>query len=161
MNRWLLALTVLAGGANTCFAPALAAQHAKTVQMSMDSILTFGQLARLDGVTFCVDGKVLSYISADLDSIGRADVEAHEAKHREQYARWKSCKAFQDYYKTPVGRLESEAEAYVAGYCVAVKMGADPVQFKGNYIRNLYALFGGGVMPGVILETWKKYEHCK
>lgn len=157
--RWLILLTVIEGSTNTCsVAYAQEADTLRVVRMSADSIVTFGQLAQDIGFTFCTDGNVYSRIDPTLDSIMLRDVAAHEAKHREQFARFASCAIWNAYYRTPVGRLESEAEAYAAGWCESRRLGwADLEDLERQYLRNIYGLLGGGTPIFTILQRFKHY----
>ncbi len=155
-KKWLFLLTALGAGANTC--SVAYAQETTFVRMSAESVVTFGQLAEMDGVTFCIGKQVFTRVDPTLDSIMIRDVEVHEAKHREQFARFPSCDAFNAYYRTPVGKLQSEAEAYAAGWCESRKLGyPDLEDLERHYLQNIYRLLGGWTPIYTILQTFKHY----
>lgn len=154
-------LTTLGAGAETCFVSVAHAQETTFVRMSAESVLTFGQLAGLDGVTFCIGKQVFSRVDPTLDSIMIHDVEVHEAKHREQFARFPSCEAWNAYYRTPNGKLQTEAEAYAAGYCEAKRRGYEDMEdLERHYLQDIYSLLGGGTGIYTILQTFKHYVTC-
>jgi hypothetical protein len=117
--------------------------------------VAFDLLAKLDGLTFCVDGKVTYWIDGMIDSTEEKATRVHELKHVEQYHRYPSCAAFELYYRTPQGRMDSEMEAYVAGWCSVYSEMDDPTQIKRNSLR-IFAEMGYDIFYA--LQQWKKYE---
>lgn len=137
------------------FAPACAAQSKDD-----NRVVKVAWLASLYGITVCYEGRGYSFIAANISEIEAADTRAHEAKHREQYTRYKNCQEFDEYYKTPRGKMEIEAEAYAAGYCVAVEKGSDPVSLLQSYAERIEFLVGS-INRFEILTTLREHtRHC-
>lgn len=116
------------------------------------------QLASWYGVTVCHNGMGYSFIASNLAAIDSAATRAHEAMHREQYTRFPSCDAFIRYYQTPRGKLQSEAEAYHAGWCVSIRMGADSVSLRQAFIEQISRYFGGEVNQLEIARDFDRYR---
>lgn len=129
---------------------------------SSDKTVSYQFLSQVYGITFCYNGKGYSLVStsSSLDSIEDLDTRVHEAKHREQYTRYPSCEAFDAYYHTPKGRLESEAEAYHAGNCASIKAGKDPQELEATSIRRMWLWMGGGTPIYELVEAYRRYP-CK
>lgn len=123
--------------------------------------LAVTDLAEFNGFTVCHDGRTFSFT---LDTLSFAEtnvVNVHEAKHREQAGRFgNDCTRFYAWYDSPVGKLDSEAEAYMADLCVAVAYGADPLEIRQNYARRIARYFGGGVNQLQIVEAMRKFDQC-
>jgi hypothetical protein len=115
-------------------------------------------LGELNGVAFCRDEGAFYLVKGGLSAMEKAATEAHEAKHLAQHRRYTNCKAFYDYYDTPVGRLETEAEAFVAGWCVQVAMGADDLSLKQNYLQLLIRYYVPGTPIYEAAQVFAKYE---
>ena len=144
------------------FAASLNAQMVPPMQAVAASMpdgakMSYKFLSGLAGVTFCYQGQAYSFINSRQDGTELADTRAHEAKHREQVARFRDCKTFDDYYHTPVGMLELEAEAYKAGACESIKRGIDPATVEQWSVQTLYRWMGGGTPLFTILEAYRKY----
>lgn len=123
-----------------------------------DQNISFERLQRLDGLAFCVDEKASFWVDGDVVRIGGWELKAtiaHEEKHREQYRRFPTCAAFDWYYNSSVGRLESEAEAYVAGWCAAYDDVPDPVLAETEALRHV-ASYGYDIY--LVLQEWKKWK---
>jgi hypothetical protein len=118
-------------------------------------------LAELYGVAFCRDNGSFYLVKGDLSAMDKASTEAHERKHIQQHGRFKNCKAFYKWYDTPVGRLETEAEALAAGWCVQTKMGADPLSLKQAYLLLLIRYYVPGTQVYEAAQVFAKYERCK
>ena len=113
------------------------------------------------GVTFCrEDGGSFSMIKPGLSEIERAEVTAHEAKHVEQHQRFKTCAAFQEFYRTPLGTMKTEAEAFHAGWCVAVAMGGDPVSLRALHLQIIQMYYVPGTPIFEIAQEFAKYGDC-
>ena len=123
-------LLVLAGGAVALGAgPATAQRAART-----DDFL---------GVTRCDSGQAVSEIREDvLRSDLRAEIEAHEAVHRQQAAAFGGCEAFLASLTTARRIIESELPAYCAQWKVAVGRGADSVATRLDYAWRISAQSG-------------------
>jgi hypothetical protein len=142
LGFWLVAL----------FVPAdLVAQQIKTIE--------YEALASYYGLTYCTDKGVYSVIAVGLSAMDEADVKAHELKHQDQFRRLKlSCRDFQRYYHRPKNKLDMETEAYAAGYCVQVSMGADRLSLFQLYVERIQVLvMGGGVNRLEVALLLKKY----
>jgi hypothetical protein len=86
------------------------------------------------GITRCEGGEAVSRIRADVrDSLLRAQLEAHEAVHREQAARFPSCEAFVSGLTTARRIIEVELPAYCAQWRVAMAQGADSVETRREF----------------------------
>jgi len=83
---------------------------------------------------------------------------AHEQKHIEQYRRFKTCAAFDWYYHSDIGRLESEAEAYVAGWCAVFDDVSDAGRLESVSLYNL-TRHGYDIMT--VLQAWNKYHEIE
>lgn len=138
----------------TCFIVAMFSGRASAQEIKYE------RLASLYGVTICYKDRGYSFIQTGLSAMDEADVRVHEAKHREQYTRYKSCNAFVKYYTTPKGRMASEAEAYHAGWCVAIKMGADSTSRRNLYVQTIEHELGGEMNRLQIIQEFVKYDPC-
>lgn len=143
----------------TVFACAPAGAQINFVVRSPNSI-SYGDMMENNGVTVCTEQQTRSYIASDLSENLEAEVKAHEHKHVEQRGRFPSCAAFLNAYRTPRGTLEMEAEAYVAGFCVAITRGADPIPLWQSYAERIERQLGGEVNRLMILQTMQKYRRC-
>lgn len=97
------------------------------------------------GWTGCDDtGAVASWLRHDLTDAQRAEIEAHEAVHREQSTRWPDCASYERAWRRDARLLmELEAEAY----CRA----SAPHPYKQTHIRDLlYGIFVRAV-PGLTM----------
>lgn len=120
--------------------------------------ISFKELTGYAGVTVCWQGKAFAFISTKLDRIEEAETRAHEAKHQEQMDRFKTCEAFNDWYVTPLGQAEAEAEAYAAGLCRAIELGADPVSRRRAVAELMERNFGAAnrLMAVQLVEKYAK-----
>jgi hypothetical protein len=155
---WVVAL-----GATALFVLPLEAQMVQSPVLPNVSprppFVAFEALQKLDGLTFCVGSKVSFWLDGSIDGGELKATIAHERKHVEQYHRFATCADFDLYYRTPVGRLESETEAYVAGWCAAygdMEGLNDPLSLKARSIHLIAT--GYGFDPFMVVQTWKKYE---
>ena len=98
------------------------------------------------GVTRCDSGQAVTEIREDVRrSELRAEVEAHEAVHRQQAAAFGGCEAFLASLTTARRIIESELPAYCAQWKVAVALGADSVGHPaGLRLADLGAIGGHG-----------------
>lgn len=98
----------------------------------------------LAGVTFCDRGEPFSFIS--VDALGTEDeitVPAHEAMHRAQALRYGSCEAMQAAYRTTMGKLAIEGEAYAAGYCAGVRADYDAAETRQDMLQRFHVAMRG------------------
>jgi hypothetical protein len=117
-------------------------------------------LATLHGVAFCRDQGAFYMVRGGISEIERRSTEAHEQKHLDQHTRFKDCKAFYKAYDTPRGKLEMEAEAFAAGWCVQVGMGADPVSLRAYYIQLLLRYYVPGTQVYEAASAFGRYARC-
>jgi hypothetical protein len=95
------------------------------------------------GVTRCDSGQVVTEIREDVRrSDLRAEVEAHEAVHRQQAAAYGGCEAFLASLTTARRIIESELPAYCAQWKVAVARGADSTATRLDYAWRISAQSG-------------------
>lgn len=160
-----LVLLVLVAGTCAQTAPgqdtARPTPEVSVVTLKPARAIAIARLAELSGVTVCVNGRPVSFVQLGLDSRELADVQAHEAVHRAQYARHgEGCAPFDSVYATPKGMLEAEAEAYSAGLCASVALGADEARLRAAYVQTVYRLLGGGTMVYDIAMAFARYGPC-
>ena len=125
--RRLVALTV--GAVTLATAPARAQRSAR-----VEDFL---------GVTRCDSGQAVTEIREDVRrSELRAEVEAHEAVHRQQAAAFGGCEAFLASLTTARRIIESELPAYCAQWKVAVALGADSAATRLDYAWRISAQSG-------------------
>ena len=140
----------------------VAQQHVLQLNDSLGrpAAISFEEMTGYAGVTVCWKGRAFPFVRMDLSAIEEAATRAHEAKHVEQAARFTSCEAFNDWYGTPVGQLDAEAEAYAAGLCRAIALGYDPVSGRRSVLDLLERKFGAAnrLMAVQWLERYAK--HC-
>jgi hypothetical protein len=102
--------------------------------------------ARVDdflGVTRCDSGQVVTEIRDDVRrSDLRAEIEAHEAVHRQQAAAFGGCEAFLASLTTARRIIESELPAYCAQWKLAVARGADSAATRLDYAWRISAQSG-------------------
>jgi hypothetical protein len=95
------------------------------------------------GVTRCDSGQVVTEIRDDVGrSELRAEIEAHEAVHRQQAAAFGGCEAFLASLTTARRIIESELPAYCAQWKVAVVRGADSAATRLDYAWRISAQSG-------------------
>jgi hypothetical protein len=103
------------------------------------------------GLTQCgADGQAESWIKVGLEPLHAAEVDAHEAMHRAQAARYPTCEAYQAAYRASLRtQIETEAEAYCAGFAVRVAAG----QFDWDRAAALILRHLSNLYMGVPLEA--------
>jgi hypothetical protein len=117
-------------------------------------------LAELQGVAFCRDTGSFYLVKGGLSDLDRIETTAHEAKHMEQYTRFKDCSAFYRFYDTPKGKLEIEAEAFAAGWCVVTKRGVDPISLRAQHIQLLMRHYVPGTQVFEVATVYGRYARC-
>lgn len=135
---------------------------------SMDAAaISVKQLDEDLGVTVCYtdpqtgQGRMSSFVRVGVSPQLTAFIAVHEMKHQEQASRFGfDCSRYIAWYNTPVGMLMSESEAYMAEYCVQVKLGADPVKLRQDYARRISGYFGGEVNMLTIVGAMNHYDTC-
>jgi hypothetical protein len=114
-------------------------------------------LAELYGVAFCRPEGSFFLVMGGLSAIDEAATKAHEKKHIEQHGRFRNCEMFYGWYGTPLGKLEVEAEALAAGWCVQVKMGADALSTKQSALLLLIRYYVPGTQIYEAAQVFAKY----
>lgn len=95
------------------------------------------------GITRCEGGQAVSRIRADVqDPLLRAQLEAHEAVHREQAEAFGTCEAFVAGLTSARRIIDVELPAYCAQWRVAVGQGADPVETRREFAWRIAAQSG-------------------
>jgi hypothetical protein len=95
------------------------------------------------GVTTCEAGAAVTTLRPDVrDSLLVAEVEAHEAVHREQARTSESCDAFLASLTTARHIINAELPAYCAQWKVAVARGADSAAMRREYAWRISAQSG-------------------
>jgi hypothetical protein len=95
------------------------------------------------GLTWCDGGQPISRIRADVrDTLLLAQLEAHEAVHREQAMTYASCESFLAGLTTARRVIDVELPAYCAQWRVAVGQGADPVETRRDFSWRISAQSG-------------------
>ena len=91
----------------------------------------------------CDSGQAVTEIREDVRrSELRAEVEAHEAVHRQQAAAFGGCEAFLASLTTARRIIESELPAYCAQWKIAVALGADSAATRLDYAWRISAQSG-------------------
>lgn len=119
-------------------------------------------LADFSGITFCLR-PTLAVSVLNLEVWGTADMvttPAHEAKHREQFRRWPSCKAVNAYYRTKAGHLAMEAEAYAAGYCAGIRAGLDTAATEEDMRTRLVNAMRGWASDEAADSAFTRFAVC-
>jgi hypothetical protein len=95
------------------------------------------------GITLCDGGRAISRIRADVkDSLLRAQLEAHEAVHRDQADAYPSCEAFLAELTSARRIIDIELPAYCAQWRVALGQGADTVETRREFAWRIAAQSG-------------------
>src|SRR4029450_12151131 len=85
------------------------------------------------GFTTCEAGAAVTTLRSDVrDSLLVAEIEAHEAVHREQAAAHGSCDAFLATLTSARRIIDAELPAYCAQWKVVVERGADSAAARGE-----------------------------
>jgi len=95
------------------------------------------------GLTRCEDGRPVTRLRSDVrDSLVRAQLEAHEAVHREQARGFPACEAFLASLGSARRIIDVELPAYCEQWRVAVGQGADPVATRRDFAWRISAQSG-------------------
>lgn len=95
------------------------------------------------GLTTCEAGAAVTTLRPDVrDSLLVAEVEAHEAIHREQAAAHGSCDGFLASLTTARRIIDAELPAYCAQWKVAVARGADSAGTRREFAWRIAAQSG-------------------
>ena len=153
----MLCLLLSIGGIATCEAQGKSSDRA----VRDDRKISVEYMSSLNGMAYCMDRGPLAFVRVGLSEIDHAATTAHEKKHIEQYTRYPTCTLFYRWYTTPVGTLETEAEAFAAGWCVAAKMGADTVSYRSWILQSLTQRYVPGTPIYEAARVFAKYAKCK
>ena len=95
------------------------------------------------GLTTCEAGAAVTTLRPDVrDSLLVAEIEAHEAVHREQAAAHGSCDAFLATLTSARRIIDAELPAYCAQWRVAVGQGLDPDVTRRDFAWRIAAQSG-------------------
>lgn len=154
-TTWV-ALVVLVAGL-----PHQASAQAKVTAATLaEPQMAYHYLTSAEGVTICYHGRSYSYlnISAGMSPLEEAEVRAHEAMHVVQHARVGGCEPFNLLYRSPKVMLESEAEAFHAGACVAIAGGMDSLDLEAKAVETIRIQYLGGGTPAYeIRAAYRRY----
>jgi hypothetical protein len=139
--------------------------HAQTDAMARPPVaigksITYEELASYRGFTFCFNEQPISFIRIGQDDTTAQEVTAHELKHQDQYKRYDKCATFDVAYRSALGFLTYEAEAYMAGYCAVRSEIADTVHARKLIEDQLYSSFGAGTIREEITAAMDRFP-CK
>jgi len=94
-------------------------------------------------LTRCESGRAVTQVRPDVrDSLLLAQLEAHEAVHRAQAARYPTCEAFVASIRSARQVVDAELPAYCAQWRVAVAQGADSVEQRREFAWRIAAQSG-------------------
>jgi hypothetical protein len=95
------------------------------------------------GLTLCDAGRAITRIRADVrDSLLLAQLEAHEAVHRDQARAFPSCEVFLAGLTSARRIIDVELPAYCAQWRVAVRQGAEAVETRRDFAWRIAAQSG-------------------
>ena len=109
------------------------------------------------GLTRCEDGRAVTRLRPDVrDSLMIAQLQAHEAVHRAQAARFPSCDAFVRSVSSARRIIDVELPAYCAQWRVAVRQGADPDSTRREFGWRIAAQSGAMENRLDIIERFQR-----
>jgi hypothetical protein len=112
------------------------------------------------GLTTCEAGAAVTTLRPDVrDSLLVAEIEAHEAVHREQAAAHESCDAFLATLTSARRIIEAELPAYCAQWKVAVARGADSALTRREFAWRIAAQ--SGAMENRLQIAQRFQEECR
>jgi hypothetical protein len=112
------------------------------------------------GITTCEAGSAVTTLRPDIrDSFLVAEIEAHEAVHREQAAAHQSCEAFLATLTSARHIIEVELPAYCAQWKVAVARGADSANTRREFAWRIAAQ--SGAMENRLQIARRFEEECR
>jgi len=112
------------------------------------------------GVTRCDAGRAVTNLRPDVrDSMLVAEIEAHEAVHREQAAAHESCDAFLATLTSARHIIDAELPAYCAQWKVAVARGADSAITRREFAWRIAAQ--SGAMENRLQIAQRFEEECR
>ena len=112
------------------------------------------------GLTRCEAGRAVTNLRADVrDSMLVAEIEAHEAVHREQAAAHESCDAFLATLTSARHIIDAELPAYCAQWRTAVMRGADSAITRREFAWRIAAQ--SGAMENRLQVAQRFEEECR
>jgi hypothetical protein len=165
LRSLVAALMLMVAGATTHAACAqMVSRPALGVPVDSMRTIAYGWMSHTLAFTYCQDGVGHTFINANQSGLDRIDTEAHEAVHREQFARYPSCVAFERATHSLTAQVLIEAEAYAAGVCAQVTHGlaAPRLSLERNYAERIsYWITARQVTPFNILPIIQAFESCR
>jgi hypothetical protein len=111
-------------------------------------------------LTRCESGTPVSTLRPDMrDSVLVAELEAHEAVHREQAAAHESCDAFLATLTSARRIIDAELPAYCAQWKLAVARGADSASTRREFAWRIAAQ--SGAMENRLQIARRFEEECR
>lgn len=112
------------------------------------------------GLTTCEAGAAVTTLRPDVrDSLLVAEIEAHEAVHREQAAAHGSCDAFLVTLTSARRVIDAELPAYCAQWRVVVARGADSATTRREFAWRIAAQ--SGAMENRLQIAQRFEEECR
>jgi len=112
------------------------------------------------GVTRCEEGRAVTSLRPDVrDSMLVAEIEAHEAVHRDQAAAHESCDAFLATLTSARRIIDAELPAYCAQWKVALVRGADSAITRREFAWRIAAQ--SGAMENRLQIARRFEEECR
>ena len=112
------------------------------------------------GLTACEAGAAVTTLRPDVrDSVLVAEIEAHEAVHREQAAAHESCELFLASLTSARRIIDAELPAYCAQWKVAVARGADSAGARREFAWRIAAQ--SGAMENRLQIARRFEEECR
>ena len=112
------------------------------------------------GLTTCESGAAITTLRQDVrDSLLVAEVEAHEAVHREQAAAYGSCEAFLATLTSARRIIDAELPAYCAQWKLVVERGADSASTRREFSWRIAAQ--SGAMENRLQIAQRFEEECR
>jgi hypothetical protein len=112
------------------------------------------------GLTHCEAGQSITNLRSDVrDSMLVAEIEAHEAVHREQAAAYGSCEDFLATLTSARRIIDAELPAYCAQWQIAVARGADSAITRREFAWRIAAQ--SGAMENRLQVIQRFEEECR
>jgi hypothetical protein len=112
------------------------------------------------GITSCEAGRPVTNLRPDVrDSMLVAEIEAHEAVHREQAAAHESCEAFLATLTSARRIIDVELPAYCAQWKLAVARGVDSAITRREFAWRIAAQ--SGAMENRLQIAQRFEEECR
>ena len=112
------------------------------------------------GLTTCEAGAPVTTLRPDVrDSLLMAEIEAHEAVHREQAAGHENCDAFLATLTSARRIIDAELPAYCAQWKVVVARGADSAATRREFAWRIAAQ--SGAMENRLQVARRFEEECR